>query len=176
MRLAGLLWGMLGPWRWQGARQAGAAAATLSVLLVQRTAARGPKAFVCWRPHPTLAQWYLDPRSMRLPRPAVPDSLAPPARQVMEALAVSWGRQCLQCHACWAAAAGRQQWRGETNRHAHPASACRARLPQGLVESCTQLSPEDRPTFAEVLGVLRAAAGGPETSAPPTPASLVNPF
>lgn len=37
------------------------------------------------RPSP---QWYLDPESMRLPRPAVPEGLAPPQRAIMEALSV----------------------------------------------------------------------------------------
>lgn len=62
--------------------------------------------------------------------------------------------------------------------HDCPALSCALfpPLPQGLVEACTQFNPDDRPTFAEILSVLRAAAGGAEPSAPPTPASIINPF
>lgn len=33
-------------------------------------------------------QWYLDPESMRLPPPTIPEGAAPAARQILETLAV----------------------------------------------------------------------------------------
>jgi hypothetical protein len=72
--------------------------------------------------------WVLDPESMRLPPPAVPEGLAPPARAVMAALV-------------------------------------------GLVAACTAWDPDDRPSFREILGTLRAVTSSGESDAPETPAA-----
>ncbi len=42
-------------------------------------------------------QWYLDPESMRLPAPTIPEGAPPAARQILETLAVRFqalGRLC----------------------------------------------------------------------------------
>lgn len=54
-----------------------------------------------------ILQWYLDPQTMRLPRPAVPESATPAARQILEALAVGLPRWHFQpAAASWAAQLG----------------------------------------------------------------------
>lgn len=105
---------------------------------------------------------------MRLPRPTVPEGLAPPARAIMECLVVS-AHAALPCHACCClAASDRHGLSDESDPLEHS--------PQGLVEACTAWDPAARPSFRDILSALRSAAGAAEPSAPPTPASVVNPF
>lgn len=131
-------------------------------------------------------QWYLDPQSMRLPAVSIPDGIPPPARTIMEALAVS-GPSCWRwcCCGCLRAIAccsrplsccgDGQGWRWLLVTGCAASPHLQA---QGLVESCTHWDPDQRPSFQQILAVLRAAAGGgTDSTAPPTPAaSFVAPF
>ena len=117
---------------------------------------------------PATLQWYLDPSAMRLPPVSVPPSLNPQAHHILETLAVSAGEAVLCCvphhwqHSC--------EHPSKLTAHAPRVH----RHPQGLVEACTQLDPEQRPTFREVLSTLRAATGEaptPRAGGSPTPGS-----
>lgn len=119
---------------------------------------------------------------MRLPRPAVPEGLAPPQRAIMEALAV----RALGLGGLLLAGLRREQpgllpapllrLPGPSTLvpHLPPPTTAPHSHPQGLVEACTRADPDDRPSISEVLCALRAAAGAAaEASAPPTPASTI---
>ena len=122
-------------------------------------------------------QWYLDPAAMSLPPATIPASLSPQGRQILETLAVSGGgglgggkrggkggpgAPTVQHRPGSAPQAlpPRNPARMPTHTRCRRMGAC-VRVPfvQGLVVACTQLDPDVRPSFREVLATLRAAAG-----------------